>query len=110
MKYLVCGCKGPSFMSDEEMARVLEEIVLPSFEQLMKLEKEKKIVAGGLPVGERAFVFVVEAASNEELDRMLRKLPMWPMMEWEVTALEPISDRAAQERSILKEHLAGAHK
>jgi muconolactone delta-isomerase len=97
-------------MSDEEMARVLEEIVLPSFEQLMKLEKDRKIVAGGLPVGERAFVFIAEAASNEELDRMLRKLPMWPMMEWEVTALEPISDRDAQERSILKEHLAGAHK
>ena len=110
MKYLVCGCKGPSFTSEDELVRVLEDVVLPSFEQLMKLEKEKKIVAGGLPVGERAFVFIAEAASNEELDRMLRKLPMWPMMEWEVTALEPIADREAQERSILKEHLAAAHK
>jgi hypothetical protein len=110
MKYLVKGSMGPGFSSEEEAIHVLEDVVMPSFDYLMRLEKEKKIVAGGLPVGERAFVFIAEAASNEEIDQMVRKIPVWPMMEWEVTALEPISGRELQERNFLKEHLAASHR
>ena len=50
-----------------ETAEVLENIILPTFDTLVKLEGDKKILAGGLPVGDRAFVFIVEAASNEEV-------------------------------------------
>jgi hypothetical protein len=102
MKYLVVGSGGPGFSSPEEAVRVLKEIILPSFDQLIALEKKKKILAGGLPLGERAFVFIAEASSNEELDKMLRKLPMWGSLDWEVTALQTFSGRAAQERSIVK--------
>jgi hypothetical protein len=63
-------------------------IILPSFEVLMRLEAEKKILAGGLPVGDRAFVFIAEASSNEELDRLLRSIPMWGALKWKVTALQ----------------------
>jgi hypothetical protein len=66
------------------------------------LEKKKTILAGGLPVGDRALVFIAEASSNEELDEMLRKLPMWGTLDWEVSALQTFSGRAAQERSIVK--------
>ena len=102
MKYLVVGSGGPGFGSQEEAARVLKGIVLPSFDQLIALEKKKKILAGGLPVGDRAFVFIAEASSNEELDKMLRTLPMWGSLDWEVTALQTFSGRAAQERSVIK--------
>jgi len=102
MKYLVIGSGGPGFTSPEEAISVLEEIVLPSFDQLIGLEKKKKILAGGLPVGDRAFVFIAEAASNEELDQMLRKLPMWGSLDWEVTALQTFKGRADQERDIIK--------
>jgi len=103
MKYLVIGSGGPGFASPEEAVEVLEKIVLPSFDQLIGLEKKKKILAGGLPVGERAFVFIAEASSNEELDQMLRRLPIWGSLDWEVSALQTFSGRAAQERSIVKE-------
>jgi hypothetical protein len=103
MKYLVVGSGGPGFASPEEAIKVLGEIILPSFDQLIKLEKQKKILAGGIPIGDRAFVFIVEASSNEELDQMLRELPMWGSFDWEVTALQTFAGRAAQERSMVKE-------
>ena len=103
MKYLVVGSGGPGFASPEEMVKVLKEIILPSFDELVSLEKKKTILAGGLPVGDRSFVFIVEASSNEELDQMLRTIPMWGSLDWEVTALQTFSGRAAQERRIVKE-------
>ncbi len=103
MKYLVVGSGGPGFAYPKEAVKVLEEIILPSFDQLVKLEKKKQILAGGLPVGERAFVFIVEASSNDEVDQMLRKIPMWGSLDWEVTALQTFAGRAAMERDIVKE-------
>ena len=103
MKYMVSGSEGPGFASPEEAVEILEEVVLPTFDVLMKLEAQKKIVAGGLPVGDRAFVFIVEAASNEELDRLLRSIPAWGVLEWQVTPLQSFAGRAAQERDLVKQ-------
>ena len=103
MKYLVSGSEGPGFASPEEAVEILEEVVLPTFDALMKLEARKKIVAGGLPVGDRAVVFIVEAASNEELDRLLRSIPAWGVLEWHVTPLQSFAGRAAQERDLVKQ-------
>jgi hypothetical protein len=103
MRYLVSGSEGPGFASPEEAVEILEEVVLPTFDALMKLEARKKIVAGGLPVGDRAFVFIAEAASNEELDRLLRSLPAWGVLEWRVTPLQSFAGRAAQERDLVKQ-------
>lgn len=103
MRYLVVGSGGPGFASKGEAVEVLESIVLPSFTELERLEAEKKIIAGGLPVGDRAFVFIAEAQSNDELDTMLRKLPMWGVLDWEVTPLQTFSARAELERQTVKE-------
>jgi len=103
MRYLVSGSEGPGFASPEEAVEILEEVVLPTFDALMKLEAQKKIAAGGLPVGDRAVVFIVEAASNEELDRLLRSLPAWGVLEWHVTPLQSFAGRAAQERDVVKQ-------
>ena len=103
MKYLVSGSEGPGFASPEEAVEILEEVVLPTFDALMKLEAQKKIAAGGLPVGDRAFVFIVEAASNEELDRLLRSIPAWGVLDWHVTPLQSFAGRAAQDRDVVKQ-------
>jgi hypothetical protein len=103
MRYLVVGTGGPGFASPEEAIEVLENIVLPTFKEFVRLEKAKKIIAGGLPVADRAFVFIAEAKSNDELDQMLRKIPMWGLLDWEVTPLQTFSGRAKQERQILRD-------
>jgi hypothetical protein len=100
MKYLVSGSDGPGFATPEEALKLLENVVIPSLDALNKLQAEKKILAGGLKVGERAFVFVAEAESNEKLDRMLREIPFWGMVRWEVTPLEGFDTRATEERAM----------
>jgi muconolactone delta-isomerase len=102
MTYLVKGSSGPVSLSSGEMAQLLENVVIPSLDQLAKLEKEGK-VTGGLPVGQRAVVFVVEASSNEELDQMLRSLPIWGGMKWKVIPLQSFSGREGMEKNILTE-------
>lgn len=102
MKYLVSGSEGPGFATPEEAVEILEEVILPTFDALMKLEAKKKIAAGGLPVGDRAVVFIVEAASNEELDRLLRSIPAWGVLDWHVTPLQSFAGRAAQDRDVVK--------
>jgi hypothetical protein len=103
MKYLVVASGGPGFTSPEEAVEVLQDIILPSFKVLMDLEKRGIIVVGGLPVGAREFVFIANARSNDELDQLLRKIPMWGELEWEVTALQTFRGRATQERQAVRE-------
>ena len=103
MKYLVMGSEGPDFAASEEGFALLEKIILPSFEVLTKLEAEKKILAGGVPVGERALIFVVEAGSHGELDDILRDLPVWGMLDWEVVPLQSFQERAKKERSVYED-------
>jgi len=103
MKYLVFASGGPGFASQEEAVEVLQGTIIPSFNELLALEKRKKIIAGGVPVGDRAFVFIAEAKSNDELDQMLRTLPMWGSLDWEVIALQSFRGRAKQEREAVRE-------
>lgn len=102
MKYLVTGSEGPGFFSSDEAIDMLQNIVIPAFDELEALESEGALV-GGVPVGERAFVFIVEADSHDDVDRTLRSLPIWGVLEWEVTPLQDFESRAFQEREILKE-------
>jgi hypothetical protein len=108
VQYLVYGTGGPAFHSSDEVVSILEDAVLPGFEHLSKLESAKKIVAGGVPVGERALVFIIEAASNDEADQMLRDLPFWGLLEWDVSPLQSFANRAAKERSVLQAIKAGS--
>ncbi|MHB9072079.1 MAG: hypothetical protein ACYC6G_01010 [Desulfobaccales bacterium] len=103
MHYLVSASEGPGYASPEETLKVLEDLVLPLFESLMRLEAEKKILAGGVPLGDRAVVFIVDAASHDEVDRILRSIPMWGLFKWDVIALETFAGRAAQEREFVQQ-------
>lgn len=100
--YLVRGAGGPGFFSPEETVRVLENAILPGFDHLMRLEAEGTIVAGGLPVGKRAFVFIVRAGSNAEADRIVRDIPFWGVLRWTVTPLQSFAGRAAMERDVVE--------
>ncbi len=102
MKYLVIGSEGPGFASPEEAVEVLEKGILPTFDALLKLEAEKKILAGGLPVADRAFVFILEASSNDEADQILREIPAWGVLKWKVTPLQSLEGRANKERSVVE--------
>ena len=106
MRYLVRAAEGPSFTSVEEMIPILKDVVLPGLDAVADLETKKTIVAGGLPVGERALVFIIEAPSNEDLDVMLQKIPLWGLLTWEVTPLQGFKARADHERAFV----AGAKK
>jgi len=99
--YLVTATSGPSFGSPQEAVQVLETQIFPLFDALSKLEKDGKIM-GGIPIGDRAFTFVLNAATNDEADRMVRELPAWPLFSWDVTALETFAGRAEQERAVVK--------
>lgn len=101
MKYLVYASEGPSFRSVDEIIPVLEEMVLPGLAALSDLTARNVILAGGLPVGERALAFIIEAPSNEELDAMLQKIPLWGLLAWEVTPLQDFKVRADQESAFL---------
>jgi len=46
---------------------------------------------------------VVKAASNSEVDRLVRGLPAWGALKWKVTALESFSGRAAHDSQVLGE-------
>ena len=103
MQYLVMGSGGPGPGSPEEAVQLLEGMVIPSFEYMVKLGSEKKLLAGGLPVGDRAFVFILEASSNAEVDQIVRDIPLWPALNWEVTPLQSFEGRAAKERAVVEE-------
>jgi Muconolactone delta-isomerase len=94
-QYLVTATGGPGFTSPQEEVAVLENGIFPTFDALLKLQADKKIVAGGIPVGERVLTLIFEASSTDELDRMLRAIPAWGVFDWKVTPLESIQGRSA---------------
>jgi hypothetical protein len=106
-KSLVVASAGPSFSSPEEAIQILEGVVLPSFEYLAKLEADGKLVAGGLPVADRQFVFILDVESNAEADALLRAVPAWGLFTWNVTALQEMGDRLAMEREAVRKMKAG---
>ena len=103
MRYLVIASEGPGFATPEETVQVLEKAIVPTFDALLKLEADKQIIAGGLPVGERKLVFILEAPSNETADDILRDIPVWGVLKWQVTPLQSFEGRADKERSVLAE-------
>jgi muconolactone delta-isomerase len=69
---------------------------------MIRLKAEGKMLAGGLPVGDRAFTCIIEAASNDEADRIVRDMPAWGLLEWKVTPLQTVEARAEMERKVLQ--------
>jgi muconolactone delta-isomerase len=102
MQYLVEGARGPLPPSPEQAIALLEQTVIPHFEYVIRLKTEGKILAGGVPVGDRAFVFIIEAPSNDEADRIVCDMPARGVLEWKVTPLQSVEARAEMERKVVQ--------
>src|SRR5262249_1764710 len=102
MQYLVEAAHGPLPGSPDEALTLLEGVVIPHFDYLIRLKAEGKLLAGGLPVGDRAFVCIIEAASNDEADRIVRDMPLWGGLEWKVTPLQSVEARRDMEQAVVR--------
>lgn len=99
MKYLVIGDfidPGP-MMAPPQVVQMMEHAILPSLDMLAKWEADKRIT-GGIYVGDRKGVFIVDAESNEEVDKLIQSLPFWGLLKWTVSPLQTFSGRAAQDK------------
>lgn len=73
-------------MPPERVAQIREQMVVPGVEQLAQWEQEGKIHGGGF-TGARGSVFVLEAASIEEVDQLITSLPHWGLVRVDVKPL-----------------------
>jgi len=81
--------------SPQDGIAFIEGYIFPSLEVLKKLQAEKKILAGGPMSGTIGIALIVQAQSAPELDELLMSLPLWPLMETDVTPLTTFDGRIA---------------
>jgi hypothetical protein len=62
----------------------------------------EKTIMGGVFAGERAGCFIMECKSTEELGQVIRDLPFWPRLKWNVRALESFESVNAMERKLFE--------
>ncbi len=92
---------GPLFAA-EQLGQMVEQAILPSFDLLASLQANGKVVAGGVPAGSRTAVFIVEAASHDELDQLVEGIPWWGVMKTTVAPLQSFAKRVANDRALLE--------
>src|SRR5215210_5481866 len=80
----------------EQLAQVVERMVVPSIEQLAQWEQEGRIHGGGYTAA-RGGVFIMDADSSEEVDQLVTSLPHWGLVKVDVKPL--ISTSAMLERA-----------
>jgi muconolactone delta-isomerase len=77
----------------EEGIAFIEQYIYPTLELGKKLQEERKILAGGPISGTVALALIVNADSAKELDDVVMGLPVWPIMDTEVTPLSTFDAR-----------------
>jgi muconolactone delta-isomerase len=80
----------------EQLAQVVNQMVIPGVEKLAQWEQEGKIHGGGYTAA-RGGVFIVDADSSDEVDRLVTSLPHWGLVKVDVKPL--ISHDALLERA-----------
>lgn len=83
----------------EQKAGLLET-VSATLEMLNGLLADGTITAGGVPAGQKRHVFIVDAASNDEVTELVQRLPLWMAHRWEITPLESWAHHLAHARSM----------
>ena len=73
-------------MPPERLGQVMNQMVIPSVEQLAQWEQEGRIHGGGYTAA-RGNVFVIEADSVEEVDQLVTSLPHWGVVKVDVKPL-----------------------
>ena len=92
MRFLVTidGSDIGAGMPPERLAQLIEQMVVPSLEQLAQWEQEGRIHGGGYTAA-RGGVFMIDADSSEEVDQLLTSLPYWGLVKIDVKPLIPTS-------------------
>jgi hypothetical protein len=104
MRYLVRGEfieEGLKGRTPEESDLYFQQVVRPSIEALWKLAEEKKAVRG-VTAGGRESVFMVDADSGAEVERLLRSLPFRASMKWTVSPIESLKTALDQHRKAVR--------
>lgn len=90
-----------ALLPPQGVVQVVEQVVLPSFDALAKLQEQKKIVAGGIYSGDRKGAFILDVADNDEASRLMMSLPFWGLVKWTLTPLQSFRDRATDEANTI---------
>lgn len=85
----------------EENRDILEKLIVPSIEELEKMEK-KGMIRGGFFEGQRSAAFIFSVSSEEELDDILTSLPSSAVFGIESIPIESIGDALARDRKALE--------
>jgi len=83
-------------MLPEQLAQVMDQMIIPGVEKLAQWEQEGRIHGGGY-TAEKGSVFIVDAESSEEVDQLVTSLPHWGVVQVDVEPL--ISHSALLERA-----------
>ena len=92
MRFLVTidGSDIGAGMPPDQLAPMVNHMVVPSLEQLAQWEQEGRIHGGGHAAA-RSGVFVIDADSVEEVDQLVTSLPYWGIVKVDVKPLIPTS-------------------
>ena len=104
MRYLVRG----EFIEDsfegrtpEESSLYFQQVIKPSIEALWDLANEKNTVRGVAASGTQT-VFVADADSPAEVERLLRSLPFRGSMKWTVSPVESLKSALHEHREAVR--------
>ena len=86
----------------KDFVPMVENLVIPSFEAMSKLESEKKILASGIVSGGRTGMFIIDVESNKELTRLLQSFPFWGILKWEIIPLDSPKERVELDKQLLE--------
>ena len=86
-------------MPPERLAQVVEQMVVPSIEQLAQWEQEGRVYGGGHTAA-RSGVFIMEADSSEEVDQLVTSLPHWGLVKVDVKPLISTSSMLERARAM----------
>ena len=90
-----------AMMPPEAGMKLYDEAIGPSLKMLADWEAAGKI-KGGIVLGARAGIFVIDASSNAAVDKMIQSLPFWMMLDWTITPLVGYQDRLDRDTAHMK--------
>lgn len=79
----------------EEFVLLVKNKVVPSLNQIVQLQVEGKILAGGVLAASQKLVFIVDLPTGEShlaVRRLLYGLPIFSHYRWETTPLESFQE------------------
>jgi hypothetical protein len=83
----------------EQTIEQLDKLVIPTLESL---GKDGKVRAGGIAAGTLTGAFVIEAQSKDEVTALVRALPAWSLMQWQVTPIDTFAHRVDVEKKVVQ--------